>query len=66
MIRSHYHPLINQFLKTALANSQTVIGNILVGGQQEATCAAGRVYVPTDTNTKKSPLRHKCTEKGLK
>jgi hypothetical protein len=33
-----------------------VIGNILMGGQQEATCAAGRVYVPADFNTKEKAL----------
>jgi hypothetical protein len=33
-----------------------VIGNILIGGQQEATCAAGRVYVPADFNTKEKAL----------
>jgi hypothetical protein len=33
-----------------------VTGNILMGGQQEATCAAGRVYVPADFNKKEKAL----------
>jgi hypothetical protein len=33
-----------------------VIGNIFIGGQQQATYAAGRVYVSTEFNTKEKAL----------
>ncbi len=51
----------------AVGNIVTRILREVIFIHKVVACVIGRIYVPTDFDTKrKSPLLHNCAEKGLK